>query len=111
MKEITTVGVDVAKRVLTVDGVEAVGRAVLSKTVRRAQREELIEGLPPCLIGMEASGGAHEWGRKFQLCGHRVGIMMARFVAPYRKSSKNDGNDAEAICEAVARPNMRFVPV
>ena len=54
---------------------------------------------------------AHEWARRFEACGHRVGIMMARFVVPYRKSSKNDGNDAEAICEAVARPTMRFVPV
>src|SRR5947209_5915427 len=111
MKEITTVGVDLAKSVFTVHGVDAMGRVVLRKTVRRAQLVELIAGLPPCLIGMEACGGAHEWGRKFQLCGHRVGIMMARFVAPYRKSSKNDGNDAEAICEAVARPNMRFVPI
>src|SRR5256885_6981969 len=111
MKEITTVGVDLAKSVFTVHGVDAMGRVVLRKTVRREQLMELIAGLPPCLIGMEACGGAHEWGRKFQLCGHRVGIMMARFVAPYRKSSKNDGNDAEAICEAVARPNMRFVPV
>ena len=111
MKEITTVGVDLAKSVFTVHGVDAMGRVVLRKTVRRQQLVELIAGLPPCLIGMEACGGAHEWGRKFQVYGHRVGIMMARFVAPYRKSSKNDGNDAEAICEAVARPNMRFVPV
>ena len=72
---------------------------------------ELIASLPPCLIGMEACGGAHQWARQFEGCGHRVGIMMARFVAAYRKSSKNDGNDAEAICEAVGRPNMRFVPV
>jgi transposase len=84
---------------------------VLRKTVRREKLMELIVGLPPCLIGMEACGGAHEWARKFEAHGHRIGIMMARFVAPYRKSSKNDGNDAEAICEAVARPNMRFVPV
>jgi transposase len=111
MKEITTVGVDVAKSVFTVHGVDATGRTVLRKTVRRERLLELVAGLPPCLIGMEACGGAHEWARKFQDHGHRVGIMMARFVAPYRKSSKNDGNDAEAICEAVARPNMRFVPV
>jgi transposase len=111
MKEITTVGVDIAKTVFTVHGVDAMGRVVLRKTVRREQLVELIAGLPPCLIGMEACGGAHEWGRKFQIHGHRIGIMMARFVTPYRKNSKNDGNDAEAICEAVARPNMRFVPV
>lgn len=72
---------------------------------------ELIAALPSCLIGMEACGGAHEWARQSQHYGHQIGIMMARFVAPYRKSSKNDGNDAEAICEAVGRPNMRFVPV
>jgi transposase len=111
MKEITTVGVDLAKVVFTVHGVDRVGRTVLRKTVRREKLMELIAGLPPCLIGMEACGGAHEWARRFEVCGHRVGIMMARFVVPYRKSSKNDGNDAEAICEAVARPNMRFVPV
>ena len=111
MKEITTVGIDLAKTLFTVLGVDAAGRTVLRKTVRRGKVMELVASLPPCLIGMEACGGAHEWARKFQACGHRVGIMMARFVAPYRKSSKNDGNDAEAICEAVARPNMRFVPV
>ncbi|MGH6741219.1 MAG: IS110 family transposase [Bradyrhizobium sp.] len=111
MKEITTVGVDLAKSVFTVHGVYATGHAVLRKTVRREKLMELIAALPPCLIGMEACGGAHQWARQFEGCGHRVGIMMARFVAAYRKSSKNDGNDAEAICEAVGRPNMRFVPV
>jgi len=111
MKEITTVGIDLAKSVFTVHGVDAAGRTVLRKTVRREKLMELMVALPPCLIGMEACGGAHDWARKFEAHGHRVGIMMARFVAPYRKSSKNDGNDAEAICEAVARPNMRFVPV
>ena len=111
MKEITTVGIDLAKTLFTVHGVDAACRAVLRKTVRREKVMELVASLPPCLIGMEACGGAHEWARKFQECGHRVGIMMARFVAAYRKSSKNDGNDAEAICEAVACPNMRFVPV
>jgi transposase len=111
MKEITTVGIDLAKSVFTVHGVDAAGRTVLRKTVRRERLMELVAALPPCLIGVEACGGAHEWARKFQAHGHRVGIMMARFVTPYRKSSKNDGNDAEAICEAAARPNMRFVPV
>jgi transposase len=111
MKEVTTVGIDLAKNVFTLHGVDAAGRTVLRKTVRREKVMELVAALPPCLIGMEACTGAHEWGRRFAACGHRVGIMMARFVAAYRKSSKNDGNDAEAICEAVGRPNMRFVPV
>src|SRR5438477_5835730 len=111
MKQVTTVGIDLAKNVFTLHGVDAAGHTVLRKTVRREKVMEIIAALPPCLIGMEACTGAHEWARKFAACGHRVGIMMARFVAAYRKSSKNDGNDAEAICEAVARPNMRFVPV
>lgn len=111
MKEITTVGIDLAKSVFTVHGVDRMGRTVLRKTVRREKVMELIATLPPCLIGMEACSGAHQWARQFESCGHRVGVMMARFVAPYRKSSKNDGNDAEAICEAVGRPNMRFVAV
>ena len=111
MKEITTVGVDLAKSVFAVHGVDGMGRPVLRKTVRRQRLMELIAGLPPCLIGMEACGGAQEWARRFEASGHRVGIMMARFVVPYRTSSKNDGNDAEAICATVGRPNMRFVPV
>jgi transposase len=84
---------------------------VLRKTLRREKLMELIASLPPCRIGIEARAGAHAWARQFERHGHRVGIMMARFVAAYRKSSKNDGNDAEAICEAVGRPTMRFVPV
>lgn len=111
MEKITTVGVDLAKSVFSVHGVDASGRTILHKTIRRDRLMELVAALPPCLIGMEACGGAHEWARQFERLGHRVGIMMARYVAPYRKSSKNDGNDAEAICEAVGRPNMRFVPV
>ena len=81
MKEITTVGVDLAKSVLTVHGVDSAGRTVLRKTVRREELMELIAALPPCLIGMEACSGAHEWARKFERHGHRVGIMMAGFVA------------------------------
>jgi transposase len=72
---------------------------------------QTVAALPPCLIGMEACSGAHEWARRFQELGHTVRLMAPVFVAPYRKSGKNDGNDAEAICEAVSRPNMRFVPV
>jgi transposase len=79
--------------------------------IRREQFVETVAKLPPCLIGMEACSGSHEWARRFQTLGHTVRLMAPVFVAPYRKSGKNDGNDAEAICEAVSRPNMRFVPV
>ena len=92
-------------------GVDRLGGVVLKRTLRRDQLLQAVAGLPPCLIGMEACSGAHEWGRRFQGLGHTVRLMAPKFVAPYRKGGKNDGNDAEAICEAVTRPNMRFVPV
>ena len=111
MEKITTVGIDLAKSVFSLHGVDGAGRVVLRRSVRRDQLVEVIAGLSPCLIGMEACSGAHEWGRRFQEHGHTVRLMAPKFVAPYRKSGKNDGNDAEAICEAVTRPSMRFVPV
>src|SRR6266700_1300252 len=111
MEKITTVGIDLAKSVFSLHGVDGAGRVVLRRTVRRDQLLGVVAGLSPCLIGMEACSGAHEWGRRFQELGHTVRLMAPKFVAPYRKSGKNDGNDAEAICEAVTRPNMRFVPV
>jgi transposase len=111
MEQITTVGIDLAKNVFSLHGVDAKGRTVLRRTVRRDRLVEAVAGLSPCLIGMEACSGAHEWGRRFERHGHTVKLMAPKFVAPYRKSDKNDGNDAEAICEAVMRPNMRFVPV
>ncbi len=111
MEKITTVGIDLAKSVFSLYGVDGAGRVVLKRTVRRDQLVEVLAGLPPCLVGMEACSGAHEWGRRFQGLGHTVRLMAPKFVIPYRKSGKNDGNDAEAICEAVTRPNMRFVPV
>lgn len=111
MEKITTVGIDLAKSVFSLHGVDGMGRVVLKKTVRRDQLVETVAGLSPCLIGMEACSGAHEWGRRFQGFGHTVRLMAPKFVTPYRKSGKNDGNDAEAICEAVTRPSMRFVPV
>ena len=111
MEKITTVGIDLAKSVFSLHGVDGAGRVVFKKTVRRDRLVEAVAGLSPCLIGMEACTGAHEWGRRFQGFGHTVRLMAPKFVAPYRKSGKNDGNDAEAICEAVTRPNMRFVPV
>jgi len=111
MDKVTTVGIDLAKRVFVLHGVDAVGRVVLKKTVRREQLMEVVAGLLPCLVGMEACAGAHEWARRFAGLGHEVKLMAAKFVIPYRKNGKNDGNVAEAICEAVGRPSMRFVPV
>jgi len=111
MTQITTAGIDLAKRVFALHGTDEVGKVLLRKTVRRDQLLDTVAALPPSLIGMEACSGAHEWARQFQRLGHTVRLMAPKFVAPYRKSGKNDGNDAEAICEAVRRPNMRFVPV
>ena len=111
MEQITTVGIDLAKNVFSLHGVDASGKTVVRRTVRRERLLETVAGLSPCLIGMEACSGAHEWGRRFQQHGHTVKLMAPKFVSPYRKSEKNDGNDAEAVCEAVGRPNMRFVPV
>jgi transposase len=111
MEKITTVGIDLAKNVFSVHGVDRLGRVVLKKTVSRAKLVETVAQWPVCAIGMEACTGAHEWARRFEALGHTVRLMAPKFVAPYRKSGKNDGNDADAICEAVARPNMRFVPV
>jgi transposase len=102
---------DLAKQVFSVHGVDEHGKAMLKKRVSRGKLLELFAQLPPSLVGMEACSGAHHWARELHRLGHRVGIMASRFVAPYRKSEKNDGNDAEAICEAVGRPNMRFVSV
>src|SRR5258708_11960851 len=111
MEEITTGGIDLAKSVFSLHGVDAAGKTVLRRTVRRDRLVETVASLSPCLIGMEACSGAHEWGRRFEQHGHTVKLMAPKFVAPYRKGGKNDGNDAEAICEAVLRPSMRFVPV
>jgi transposase len=111
MDKITTVGIDLAKNTFSVHGVDAAGKVVLRKTVSRGRLMEVVAHLPPCLIGLEACSGAHEWARRFQPFGHTVRIMAPKFVVPYRRSGKNDGNDAEAICEAVQRPSMRFVPV
>ena len=84
---------------------------MLRKTVSRGALLELMAQLPRCLVGMEACSGAHQLARELQPLGHEPRIMMPKFVIPYRRNPKNDGNDAEAICEAVARPNLRFVPI
>src|SRR2546427_907179 len=111
MAQITTAGIDLAKKVFALHAIDGSGKVELRRTVRRDQLLGVVASLPPCLIGMEACSGAHEWARQFQKFGHTVKLMAPKFVAPYRKSGKNDGNDAEAICEAVTRPSMRFVPV
>jgi transposase len=111
MNAVSTLGIDLAKNSFSVHGVNSNGVAVLRRTVSRSRLTELVAQLPQCLIGLEACSGAHEWARRFSGCGHTVKLMAPKFVAPYRKSGKNDDNDAEAICEAVSRPNMRFVPV
>ena len=109
--KITTVGIDLAKNVIQVHGVDERGKAVLRKQLRRNQAAAFFTNLPACLVGMEACGSAHYWARKLESCGHTVKLMAPQFVKPYVKTNKNDAGDAEAICEAVGRPNMRFVPV
>jgi transposase len=107
----TTIGIDLAKNVFQIHGADARGKAVLKKALKRAQMAAFFANLPPCLIGMEACGGAHYWARKLQALGHTVKLMAPQFVKPYVKTNKNDATDAEAICEAVTRPTMRFVPI
>ncbi|CAM3486938.1 IS110 family transposase [Polaromonas hydrogenivorans] len=109
--KVTTVGIDLAKNVFQLHGVNEFGKPVLKKQLRREQMAEFFVNLPACLIGMEACGSAHHWARKLQGFGHTVKLMAPQFVKPYVKTNKNDAADAEAICEAVARPNMRFVPI
>jgi len=111
MEKITTVGLDLAKQVMAVHAVDARGQAVLRKVVRRDALLAWSAALPPCVMAMEACGGAHHWARELVRQGHTVRIMAAEFVKPFRKSGKNDANDAEAICTAVRQANMRFVAI
>jgi transposase len=111
VNKITTLGVDLAKNLFQSHGVDRAGKGVLRREVRRAQLMKTIAQLEPWVIGTEACGGAHYWVRRFAERGHQVKMMSPQFVKPYRKSDKNDRNDAEAICEAVTRPSMRFVAV
>ena len=109
--QIIRIGLDLAKYVFEVHGVNDHGKAVLRKTLRRDAVSGFFANLPPCQIGMEASNGAHYWAKVIAEFGHEVRLISPQFVTPYVKSNKNDRNDAEAICEAVGRPHMRFVPV
>ncbi len=112
---IVTVGIDLAKNIFAVHGVDETGKPVLVRPeVSRGKLLELMASVPPCLIGMEACSGAHHWAREFAKFGHTVRLIAPKFVVPYRmsgKRGKNDAADAIAICEAVSRPNMRFVPI
>src|SRR5262249_52792770 len=107
--QITTIGIDLAKHVFQLHGVGSDGSVVLRKKLRRAQMLLFFESLPPCLIGMEACATAHHWARELRAFGHVVRLMPAHYVKAYVKRGKNDAADAEAICEAVTRPTMRFV--
>jgi transposase len=109
--KITTVGIDLAKNVFQIHGVDERGKAVLRKQLKRHQVLAFFSNMPPCLIGMEACGGAHFWARRLQAQGHTVRLMAPQFVKRYVKGNKHDAADAEAICEAVGRPSMRFVPI
>jgi len=109
--KVTRLGIDIAKTVFQLHGVDQYGKAILKKRCQRRELLQFITNLPPCLIGMEACGSASYWAREFKKAGHEVKLISPQFVKPYVKSNKNDAADAEAICEAVGRPNMRFVPV
>ena len=108
---IKRVGVDLAKQVFQVHGVDCQDKAVLRKRLKRDQVLKFFATLPRCLVGMEACGGSHHWARELQELGHDVKLVAPQFVKPYVKGNKNDANDAEAICEAIGRPTMRFVAV
>lgn len=107
----TTIGIDLAKDVFSLHGIDIYGKVILRKQLKRSKLALFFANLEPCLIGMEACGSAHHWARKLEALGHKVKLMAPQFVKPYVKTNKNDTADAEAICEAVLRPNMRFVTI
>jgi transposase len=111
MNEVITIGVDLAKNVFQVHGVDASGQVVVRRQLRRRQVLPFFEKQAACVIGLEACATAHHWAREIAKLGHDVRLMPARYVKPYVKRNKNDAADAEAICEAVTRPTMRFVAV
>ena len=109
--DITTIGIDLAKSVFQLHGVDGEGNAIVKKKLRRGAVLDFLRDLPPCLIGMEACATSHHWGREIGALGHEVRLIPPAYVKPYVKRQKNDAADAEAICEAVTRPSMHFVPV
>src|SRR3954453_13929758 len=111
MQQVTTVGLDLAKNLFQLHGADAQGRPVLRRRLAREKVREFFANLPPCLVGLEACAAAHHWARELTRLGHTARLMPPQYVRPYVKTSKHDAADAEAICEAVTRPGMRFVPV
>jgi len=109
--KVTRIGLDLAKSVFQIHGVDRQEKKVMTRQLKRNQMIEFFQNLEPCLIGMEACASAHYWARTLSAMGHIVKLIAPQFVKPYVKGNKNDANDAEAICEAVGRPNMRFVPI
>src|ERR1043165_5655554 len=109
--DVTTVGLDVAKQVFQVHGIDARGKVVVRKQLRRKEVVRYFTQLPACELGMEACSSSHYWARRLQGLGHTVKLMAPQFVRPYVKTNKNDARDAEAICEAMTRPSMRLVPI
>ncbi|SFK10818.1 transposase [Bradyrhizobium sp. Gha] len=110
MQSISTIGLDIAKSVFQVHGVDGSGQVVLRRQLKRRHLLAFFQKLAPCLVGIEACASSHHWSRELQALGHTVRLMPPAYVKPYAKRQKNDSTDAEAICGAVARPNMRFVP-
>ena len=110
MQSISTIGLDIAKSVFQVHGVDEAGQVVIRRQLKRRHVLAFFQKLPPCLVGIEACASSHHWSRELQALGHAVRLMPPAYVKPYVKRQKNDSTDAEAICEAVTRPNMRFVP-
>jgi transposase len=111
MMKVSTIGLDLAKNVFQVHGISDDGTVIVRRRLRRAEVVPFFSSLPPCLVGMEACGTSHYWARELAKLGHEVRMMPPRYVKPYVKRGKNDALDAEAICEAVQRPSMRFVPL
>ena len=110
MAEIVTIGLDIAKSVFQVHGIDAEGQVVVRRQLHRSQVLKFFAGLAPCIVGVEACATSHYWSRELQALGHSAKLMPPSYVKPYVKRQKNDMADAEAICEAVTRPTMRFSP-
>jgi transposase len=108
--QVSTIGIDLAKNVFQVHGIDLAGTVVITKTLRRSQMLPFFAKLPPCRVGMEACATAHHWARELKALGHDVRLMPASYVKAYVKRGTNDAADAAAVCEAVTRPSMRFVP-